>query len=438
MDYKPRKYSIKNNEDKAVRILLGVSGSIAVYKSPDLVRRLKERGCEVRVVMTKGARAFVNPLTFQAVSGHPVTYDLLDPTHEAGMGHIELSRWADLILIAPTSANTISKLTAGLADDLLGATCLATTSPILLAPGMNNFMWESEVIQENLATLKRRGIDIMLPGVGELTAEGEYGVGRMPEPLEICDYIAQHYNPSFKPSSVKEEHTKKPSLPFVGKKVVITAGPTVEPIDPVRYLSNHSSGKMGYALAKSAYDLGAEVTLISGPSFLMPPHGVKFISIQTAEELLKASLEAVDRESIFIAAAAVADYRLKTVATEKIKKEKDETMTLHLTKNPDILSTVSHLPTEERPFCVGFAAETEKVLTYGKDKLQRKNLDLICINDVSGGQVFGEDENEMVLIDRNLNETPLKRASKEAIANAILSQISSLLTSQSLDLEYSN
>lgn len=412
-----------------MRILLGVSGSIAVYKSPDLVRRLKERGYEVRVVMTKGARAFVNPLTFQAVSGYPVTFDLLDPTHEAGMGHIELSRWADLILIAPTSANTLSKLTAGLADDLLGATCLATTSPILLAPGMNNFMWESEVIQDNLVTLKRRGVDIMSPGVGELTADGEYGVGRMPEPLEICDYVAQHYNRSFKPSNLNEQYSKEKSFPFAGKKMVITAGPTVEPIDPVRYLSNHSSGKMGYALAKSANDLGAEVTLISGPSYLTPPQGVKFVSIQTAEELLSASLEAVDNKSIFIAAAAVADYRLKTVATEKIKKEKDETMTLYLIKNPDILATISHLSPEKRPFCVGFAAETEHVLAHGRDKLKRKNLDLICINDVSDGKVFGADENEMILIDRNLNETALKRASKEVIAHAILTQIKSLLKS---------
>ena len=400
-----------------MKIVVGVAGSIAAYKTPDLVRRLKEQNCEVRVVMTDGARAFISPLTLQAVSGNPVVYDLLDPAHEAGMGHIELSRWADLIVIAPASANTISKLACGLANDLLGAICLAAPCPIVIAPGMNRLMWDNPAIQDNLALLRERGLDIMEPGSGS-QACGEVGKGRMPEPLEIRDYLMGHYG--------KKAQARATLL--AGKRVVITAGPTVEEIDPVRYISNYSSGKMGYALAESAKKAGAEVTLISGPVALTPPAGVEFISIKTAAELLAASLKSVDADGIFIAAAAVADYRVANPAAQKLKKTDDsDTMTLVLTKNPDILASVSSLPQNKRPFCIGFAAETNDVLQHGKEKRARKNLDMICINDVSGGKVFGQDSNEMIILDRSDREYPLKKAPKETIADEIITLVSAQL-----------
>lgn len=400
-----------------MKIVVGVAGSIAAYKTPDLVRRLKEQNCEVRVVMTDGARAFISPLTLQAVSGNPVVYDLLDPAHEAGMGHIELSRWADLIVIAPASANTISKLACGLANDLLGAICLAAPCPIVIAPGMNRLMWDNPAIQDNLALLRERGLDIMEPGSGS-QACGEVGKGRMPEPLEIRDYLMGHYG--------KKAQARATLL--AGKRVVITAGPTVEEIDPVRYISNYSSGKMGYALAESAKKAGAEVTLISGPVALTPPSGVEFISIKTAAELLAASLKSVDADGIFIAAAAVADYRVANPAAQKLKKTDDsDTMTLVLTKNPDILASVSSLPQNKRPFCIGFAAETNDVLQHGKEKRARKNLDMICINDVSGGKVFGQDSNEMIILDRSDREYPLKKAPKETIADEIITLVSAQL-----------
>jgi len=400
-----------------MKIVVGVAGSIAAYKTPDLVRRLKEQNCEVRVVMTDGARAFISPLTLQAVSGNPVVYDLLDPAHEAGMGHIELSRWADLIVIAPASANTISKLACGLANDLLGAICLAAPCPIVIAPGMNRLMWDNPAIQDNLALLRERGLDIMEPGSGS-QACGEVGKGRMPEPLEIRDYLMDHYG--------KKAQARATLL--AGKRVVITAGPTVEEIDPVRYISNYSSGKMGYALAESAKKAGAEVTLISGPVALTPPAGVEFISIKTAAELLAASLKSVDADGIFIAAAAVADYRVAHPAAQKLKKTDDsDTMTLVLTKNPDILASVSSLPQNKRPFCIGFAAETNDVLQHGKEKRARKNLDMICINDVSGGKVFGQDSNEMIILDRSDREYPLKKAPKETIADEIITLVSAQL-----------
>ena len=400
-----------------MKIVVGVAGSIAAYKTPDLVRRLKEQNCEVRVVMTDGARAFISPLTLQAVSGNPVVYDLLDPAHEAGMGHIELSRWADLIVIAPASANTISKLACGLANDLLGAICLAAPCPIVIAPGMNRLMWDNPAIQDNLALLRERGLDIMEPGSGS-PACGEVGKGRMPEPLEIRDYLMDHYG--------KKAQARATLL--AGKRVVITAGPTVEEIDPVRYISNYSSGKMGYALAESAKKAGAEVTLISGPVALTPPAGVEFISIKTAAELLAASLKSVDADGIFIAAAAVADYRVANPAAQQLKKTDDsDTMTLVLTKNPDILASVSSLPQNKRPFCIGFAAETNDVLQHGKEKRARKNLDMICINDVSGGKVFGQDSNEMIILDRSDREYPLKKASKETIADEIITLVSAQL-----------
>lgn len=398
-----------------MKIVLGVTGSIAAYKSPDLVRRLREVGAEVRVVMSDGGRAFITPLSLQAVSGYPVVYDLLDPAHEAGMGHIELSRWADLILIAPASANTIAKLAHGFASDLLSAICLAAECPIILAPGMNRLMWDNPATKSNLALLKSRGIIVMEPGRGS-QACGEIGQGRMPEPLEIRDFV----------QSFLQERKERESGPLQGKSVVITAGPTVEEIDPVRYISNYSSGKMGYSLAEACRNAGAEVTLISGPVALTAPTGITFIGVKTAKEMMDAAWQATRKADIFIAAAAVADYHVANRADEKIKKTDDsDEMTITLKKNPDILATISL--GDDRPLCIGFAAETHDILRHAKEKLERKGLDMICLNDVSGGKVFGKEENELIIIHKNGEEVPVPRGMKADVAEIIVSEIGKLL-----------
>ena len=399
-----------------MNILLGITGSIAAYKSPDLVRRLKEVGHDVRVVMSHGGMSFVTPLTLQAVSGYPVVYDLLDPAHEAGMGHIELARWADLILIAPTSANTIAKLAGGFASDLLSAICLATEKPIMLAPGMNRLMWANQAVQDNLSVLQKRGLTILTPGSGA-QACGEIGLGRMPEPLEIREAVT-HFFANISTSSGK---------PLQGKKVVITAGPTVEEIDPVRYISNYSSGKMGYALAEIARDMGAFVTLISGPVALEAPENLSFVKVKSAKEMMEATFNATRDADIFIAAAAVADYSVVNRSDEKLKKTDDsDELTLTFKKNPDILATIAK--GEGRPaICIGFAAETHDIEANAKSKLQRKNVDMICLNDVAGGKVFGESDNEMLLFKRNGEVIPVARADKKIVAEKILESVLTLL-----------
>lgn len=401
-----------------MNILLGVSGSIAAYKSPDLVRRLKEVGFDVRVVMTEGGRSFVTPLTLQAVSGYPVVYDLLDPAHEAGMGHIELARWADLIIIAPTSANMIAKLAGGFADDLLSAICLATEKPIMLAPGMNRLMWANKAVQENIAKLEARGMILLAPESGS-QACGEVGQGRMPEPLQIRDAVQ-----AFLQETQKECQGYQPLL---DKKIVITAGPTVEEIDPVRYISNYSSGKMGYSLAIAAQKMGAIVTLISGPVALEPPKNMALIKVKSAKEMMDATWKATRDADIFIAAAAVADYAVVDRSDEKLKKTDDsDLLTLTFKKNPDILATIAK--GEGRPgICVGFAAETHNIEDNALSKLQRKNVDMICLNDVSGGKVFGESDNEMLLFKREGEPKPVLRADKSIVAEKILAEIISLL-----------
>lgn len=412
-----------------MNIVLGVTGSIAAYKSPDLVRRLKEVGFDVRVVMTKGGQSFVTPLTLQAVSGYPVVYDLLDPAHEAGMGHIELARWADLILIAPTSANTIAKLAQGFADDLLSAICLATEKPIMLAPGMNRLMWQNIAVQENVQKLKSRNIHILEPESGE-QACGEIGQGRMPEPMHIRDAVLEFFaNQTSKYLSAEIAI----SNPLRGKNIVITAGPTVEEIDPVRYISNYSSGKMGYSLAIAAEKLGANVTLISGPVALEAPKNIELISVKSALEMMEASWNATRNADIFIAAAAVADYAVTDRAEQKLKKTDDsDFLTLTLKKNPDLLATIAG--GENRPsICVGFAAETENIEENAKSKLQRKNVDMICLNDVSGGKVFGEEENEMLLFMKNGDIKPIERADKKFVAEKILESISALITQREVE-----
>lgn len=394
-------------------VLVAVSGGIAAYKSPDLVRRLREVGATVRVVMTKGAHAFITPLSLQAVSGHPVHDDLLDPAAEAAMGHIELAKWADVIVIAPASANTIARLAHGFADDLLSTLCLATTAPIMVAPAMNQQMWSAPAVQDNINRLHDLGLHVIEPASGA-QACGDVGAGRMPEPIVLRDAVLNLLAPA--------------DGPLQGLHILMTAGPTREAIDPVRYLSNHSSGKMGYALASQARRLGAKVTLISGPTQLQPPSDVSFIAVESAQEMLEAVESKVAEADIFIACAAVADYRLAAVAAEKIKKNA-ESMQLELVKNPDILATVASR--DNPPMCVGFAAETQDVVHYAADKLKRKKLALIAANDVSNTSIgFNSDSNAMTLFWHDaqgaLQQQELARAPKLKIAEAILRQVSEL------------
>ncbi|MCL1085620.1 bifunctional phosphopantothenoylcysteine decarboxylase/phosphopantothenate--cysteine ligase CoaBC [Shewanella glacialipiscicola] len=363
-------------------VLLGIGGGIAAYKSADLVRRLKERGFDVRVVMSQSAMEFITPLTLQALSGHPVASSLLDPAAEAAMGHIELARWADLVIIAPATANLLARINAGMADELITTTCLATEAPIALCPAMNQQMYRNVATQANLTSLTSRGFTLWGPASGS-QACGEVGPGRMLEPLEITELATQFF----------AQNDSAELKPLAGKSVLITAGPTREAIDPVRYISNHSSGKMGFALAKAASDMGAAVTLVSGPVNLSTPEGVTRIDVESAQNMLDAVMNHIDNKDIFIGCAAVADYRISEIASCKIKKSAEE-MQLALVRNPDILATVASLP--NRPFMVGFAAETHDVEAYARDKLKRKNLNMIAANDVSiAGIGFNADANAL-------------------------------------------
>ncbi|MGH8321870.1 MAG: bifunctional phosphopantothenoylcysteine decarboxylase/phosphopantothenate--cysteine ligase CoaBC [Gammaproteobacteria bacterium] len=357
-------------------ILLGVTGGIAVYKCPDLVRRLREAGADVQVVMSQSAQRFVTPLTFQAVSGHPVRTQLWDTSAEFAMGHIELARWVDLVLVTPATAGFMARLAHGHADDLLTTLCLATESPIVITPAMNWVMWENAATQENVRRLAKRGVRLLGPVAGEL-AEGETGMGRMLEPAEIV-------------VALKDES----SVSLKGLRVLVTAGPTREPIDPVRYMSNRSSGKMGYAVARAAAEAGAIVTLVSGPTHLATPRDVRRVEIETAAEMHAAVMAEVARMDIFIAAAAVADYTPTDAAQQKIKKRGDD-LELKLAKTTDILAEVAaHVP---RPFTVGFAAETEKLEINAKAKLKNKRLDLIAANWVGNGRGFDRDDNALTV-----------------------------------------
>jgi len=361
------------------RWILGITGGISAYKTPELVRLLKKQGCDVRTVLSKGGEAFVTPLTLQAVSGDVVYSEIMSTDFEAGMGHIELARWAEGIIIAPLSANRLAALALGMADDLLTTLCLATRAPIFVAPAMNTKMWEHPATAQHINTLKARGITILGPAFGE-QACGEIGLGRMLAPEEIVAGLFRSTAPSA----------------LTGKKVLITAGPTREMIDPVRYLSNRSSGKMGFALAKAAKDLGMEVTLISGPVSLTGPAGIKRIDVVSAKEMSVQVLAEVDKADIFISAAAVADYRPEQIAIQKLKKQQN-TLALNLVKNPDILAAVAILP--KRPFCVGFAAETHDLIQHAQKKLHDKNIDIIAMNDVSGQESgFDVDINALTVL----------------------------------------
>nr|WP_041410020.1 bifunctional phosphopantothenoylcysteine decarboxylase/phosphopantothenate--cysteine ligase CoaBC [Shewanella amazonensis] len=395
------------------KILLGIGGGIAAYKSADLVRRLKEQGADVRVVMSQSACEFITPLTLQALSGYPVSMDLLDPAAEAAMGHIELARWAELIILAPATANLIARMSIGMADELITTTCLATSAPIAICPAMNQQMYANPATQANLSTLQQRGMLIWGPGSGS-QACGEVGAGRMLEPLEIRTLAEQFFAQKAQASSALQ-----------GVKLMLTAGPTREAIDPVRYISNHSSGKMGFALAEAAVAMGAEVTLVSGPVTLATPRGVSRINVDSAEQMLTAVMQHIDQQDIFIGCAAVADYRVADVAAGKIKKS-SETMQLALVRNPDILATVAAL--EARPFTVGFAAETHDVETYARDKLKRKNLDMIAANDVSvPGQGFNSDTNALRVFWPQGNQD-LPATDKLSLAYQLLSLISTKIT----------
>ena len=389
------------------RILLGISGGIAAYKSADLVRRLTERGADVRVILTSAAQEFITPLTLQAVSGNPVSHSLLDPAAEAAMGHIELAKWADLILIAPASADVIARLAHGLANDLLTTCVLASSAPIAVAPAMNQQMYKNIATQKNLATLKEHNFHIFGPGVGA-QACGDTGAGRMLEPLELVALTEQLFSP------VKN---------LRGLRITITAGPTREAIDPVRYISNHSSGKMGFALAQAAAAMGAEVTLICGPVQLATPAGVTRIDVQSAEQMHQAALSAAVQSDIFIGCAAVADYRVAEIAADKLKKGAEAEMQLTLVKNPDIIAAVAALP-QQRPFTVGFAAETRNVLEYARQKLLNKRLDMICANDVSASdRGFNSDDNALSVIWRG-GELDLPKAPKQQLATQLITLIS--------------
>ncbi len=413
--------SLSSNSTKSPHtknILLGVTGGIAAYKSAYLVRRLKDAGFAVRVVMTAGAQAFVTPLTFQALSGEPVHTSLLDPEAEAGMGHIELARWADLVLVAPTSANAIARITAGAADDLLTTVILATPAPVFVSPAMNQQMWQNRITQRNLQTLRDYGFHIIAPDSGS-QACGDVGAGRMPEPEDLVAIVQGFFQAHTQSNKTTLSNINDT---LAGKHVVITAGPTREALDPVRYVSNHSSGKMGFALAEACRDAGARVTLLAGPVSLPTPIGVERINIVSARDLLFASEKIVEAGcDIFIATAAVADYRAETIADQKIKKQGDS-LTLTLVKNPDIVATIAQHA--KRPFMVGFAAETQRMEEYARGKLDTKQLDMIACNDVSRGDIgFASDDNAMTVFfsDRfGLEKVILDKANKHEIAERLV------------------
>jgi len=385
------------------KILLGISGGIAAYKTPELVRRLKEHGADVRVVMTEGAKAFITPLTLQAVSGNHVADSLLDSQAELAMGHIELAKWADLIIIAPATADIIARITAGMANDLLSTLCLATDAPIALAPAMNQQMWHAPATQANISTITQWGFHIWGPGSGE-QACGDIGLGRMLEVNELVELSSDFFADKY----------------LQGQHWVITAGPTREAIDPVRYISNHSSGKMGYAIAHAALRAGAQVTLISGPVNLKAPIGCQLINVISATEMHQKALNNASACTTFVACAAVADYRVADVATEKIKKSNDN-MQLELVKNHDIVADVAQL--DDKPFIVGFAAETQNVEHYARGKLMRKNLDLIAANDVAkSGQGFNSDDNALTVFSA-IDKIEIPLANKQIVAKKLVSLI---------------
>jgi len=392
-------------------ILLGVTGGIAAYKSPDLVRRLREHGAEVQVVMSAAAREFVTPTTFQAVSGRAVRTELWDAAAEAAMGHIELARWADAVLVAPATADFLARLAAGRADDLLATLCLATAAPIAVAPAMNHLMWSNAATRTNVATLVRRSIEIYGPAEGE-QACGELGEGRMLEPLELTERLAALLQPAGGVLS--------------GRRVLITAGPTRERLDPVRFLSNRSSGRMGFAVAQAAREAGATVALVAGPVNLATPAGVTRVDVESAADMLAEVLRQLSGTDIFISTAAVADYRPARAAQQKIKKTED-TLELALERTTDVLATVA--ARADRPFVVGFAAETEAIEHNARAKLMRKNLDMIAANEVGHDKAFDSEDNQLIVLSRS-GRHELPRAGKLSLARGLILLIAQALAAR--------
>jgi phosphopantothenoylcysteine decarboxylase/phosphopantothenate--cysteine ligase len=385
--------------------LLGVTGGVAAYKSPDLVRRLIERGAQVQVVMTRGAQAFVSPLTFQAVSSRRVRDDIWDTEAEAAMGHIELARWADLVLIAPATAHCLGSLANGLAADLLSTICLATKAPIMVAPAMNHVMWRHPAVQANKQLLEQRGARFLGPATGA-QACGEEGPGRMLEPEQIVE-------------AVFEEPARLASQSLKGRTVVITAGPTREPIDPVRYVTNRSSGKMGYALAHAAQQAGGRVVLVSGPVSLTPPPGVERVAVETAEEMYESVHEQVGAADLFIGCAAVSDYRPQSPAAQKIKRKAEE-MSLALVRSPDTLASVAAIA--DGPFTVGFAAETQDVIGHARGKLTGKGVDMMAANLVGPDCGFDQETNALTVL-WDGGEVQLDQAPKAVLAQRLIALI---------------
>ena len=401
-------------------ILLAITGGISAYKSAVLARLLIKAGCTVRVMMTDGACEFITPLTLQALTGNEVHTKLLDDEAERGMGHIELAKWADMVVIAPASANTIGRLAGGLADNLVTTVALATTAPIVIVPAMNQAMYAHAIVQDNLAKLTRFGYTVLIPDSGE-QACGDVGAGRLPEPDDLCERILTLLAKSQTPQSLR------------GKKVIITAGATVEAIDPVRFLSNHSTGKMGFAIAKACMNAGADVTIVAGRGVHLPtPFGAKRITVTTADDMLSACQLVMtdDGDGIFIATAAVADYKVANIASQKIKKTSNQDdLTLALIKNPDILATISH--TFPNAVMVGFAAETQDSENYAHAKLIAKNLDMIAVNDVSDKSIgFGSDDNAMTVFfakHYGMDKMVLDKASKESIAKSLVECVARII-----------
>lgn len=385
------------------RVLLGVSAGIAAYKTPDLVRKLTERGAQVQVIMSKNSDQFVAPLALQAVCGHAVHSFAMTAESETGMGHIDLARWADIVLIAPATANIISRICQGNADELLTTVITATEAPIAVAPAMNQQMWQNQATVENMKTLNQRKIHILGPDAGE-QACGEVGLGRMLQPVDIATQLGELFQTGS----------------LAGKNVMITAGPTWEALDPVRGITNHSSGLMGYSLAQAAIEAGATVTLVTGPTHLETPDHAKVKKVISALDMHGAVMDSIEEQDIFIGVAAVADYRPVDSADQKIKKNADE-MTITMIKNPDILADVASL--ENRPFCVGFAAETNDVIDYAQSKLERKKLDMIAANHVGGTETgFGSPDNAITLISKT-DVTELPKQNKFGLARSLIEQI---------------
>jgi len=405
-------YCFKFSSDVPVRrltnkqIILGITGGIAAYKSAELVRQFVKHDAMVRVVMTDAAQEFITPLTMQALSGNPVHTTLLDPAAEAGMGHIELARWADIVMIAPASANFIARLDQGRGDDLLTTLCLATNAPITVAPAMNQAMWLNQHTQDHVKTLSTDGVTIFGPSSGE-QACGDVGPGRMLEPEALAQLLAEQFD----------------SRALDGKRLLINAGPTREAIDPIRYISNHSSGKMGFALAEAAAEAGAKVTLITGPVNIATPPRISRVDVITAEDMYQATMEHCAECDIFIASAAVADYSPVAVADQKIKKSQDQ-FTIEMAPTRDILAEVAQ--TLPHIFTVGFAAETQNLLTYAETKMLKKGADIIIANDVSvEGIGFNSDDNEVTLVSREGNHT-ISRASKKQVARQLITKITQI------------